>query len=103
MVDDEVQSEKGVARCRNGYDSMRMFPASFARVPQRGRGYIYMRFLLIFQAVRMMSKTCNQLAGLATLPLLNTTWGQAHCGFICTMRHLRSLPRSRASSLEASE
>jgi hypothetical protein len=33
--------------------------------------------LIIFQAVRMMSKTCNQLAGLAILPPLDTTWGRA--------------------------
>ena len=54
-----MQSEKCVARCRNEYDAMRMIPASFARVPQRSTGHIYMRLLIIFQAVRMMSKTCN--------------------------------------------
>ena len=40
---------------------MRLIPASFTRVPQRDTGPIYMRFLMIFLAVRMMSKTGNQL------------------------------------------
>ncbi len=40
---------------------MRMFPARCARVSQRSTGHISMCFLIIFQAVRMMSKTCNQL------------------------------------------
>ena len=60
-VDDEGPSEQCVARCRNAYDAMRLIPASFARVPQRDTGPIYMRFLKIFLAVRMMSKTGNQL------------------------------------------
>ena len=42
---------------------MRMVTASFARVLQRCTGHLCMRFRLIFQDVRTISKTCNQLYG----------------------------------------
>ena len=56
-----VQSEKYVARYGSKYDEMRMITASFVRMLQRCTGSLCMHFLLIFQEVRSMSKTCNQL------------------------------------------
>src|SRR5258706_6271522 len=38
-----------------------MITACFARAPQRGTSRIYMHFLLLFQEVRSISKTRNQL------------------------------------------
>src|SRR6266581_1126845 len=54
-----VQSEKCVARWGSEYDEMCMIIASFARVLQRCTGHLYMRFLLTFQEVRTIRKTCN--------------------------------------------
>jgi hypothetical protein len=56
-----VQPEKCVARCGSAYDEMRVITANVSRMLQRGTGYICIRFLLTFQAVRTSSKTCNQL------------------------------------------
>ena len=41
---------------------MRLITACFARVPQRWTSRIYIHFLLMFQEVRLISKTRNQLA-----------------------------------------
>jgi hypothetical protein len=56
-----VQSEKCVARCDSKYDEMRMITVCFVRVLQRCTGSQYLHFLLIFQEVSPVSKTCNQL------------------------------------------
>ena len=40
---------------------MRLITACFARVPQRWTSRIYIHFLLMFQEVRLISKTRNQL------------------------------------------
>jgi hypothetical protein len=40
---------------------MRMITASFARVIERCTGHLCMQFLLIFQQVGAISKTCNQI------------------------------------------
>ena len=50
-----------MARSGSKYDDIRMIPARFAYVPQRSTYYLDMRFLLIFQEVEPISKTCNQL------------------------------------------
>src|SRR2546427_2516692 len=56
-----LQSEKYVARCGSKYDEMCMITASFVRMLQRCTGSLCMHFLLIFQEVRSVSKTRNQL------------------------------------------
>ena len=56
-----VQSEKCVARCDSKYDEMRLITVCFVRVLQRCTGSQYLHFLLIFQEVSPVSKTCNQL------------------------------------------
>ena len=43
------------------YDDVRMIPASFARVLQRGIGYLCIQFCLIFQEISRVGKTRNQL------------------------------------------
>jgi hypothetical protein len=40
---------------------MRLLTACFARIPQRWTSRIYIHFLLMFQEVRLISKTRNQL------------------------------------------
>src|SRR5262249_32560221 len=66
-------SEKCVARCGGEYDDMRMIPASFARVRQQCTDHLCMCFLITFQEVRLMSKTCNQLIQLRHLIRRATT------------------------------
>jgi hypothetical protein len=47
---------------------MGIIPARFTRVRQRWAGYLCMHFLLIFQEVGQVSKTCNQLKGKSNCP-----------------------------------
>src|SRR5216683_1181359 len=63
-----MPSEKYAARRGSVEDGMRMITAWFARAPQGCTSRIYMHFLLIFQKVRPISKTRNQLYSLQ-LPL----------------------------------
>ena len=56
-----MPSEKGVARSSREDDAMRMIPARFIREIQRRTRGIDMHFLLIFQELGPISKTCNQL------------------------------------------
>jgi hypothetical protein len=48
---------------------MRMIITCFARVPQRCTSRLYMHFLLIFQELRPISKTRNQLFDINDWPL----------------------------------
>src|SRR5712691_11499564 len=57
-----MPSEKYAARRGSVEDGMRMITACFARAPQRCTSRTYMHFLLMFQEVRPISKTRNQLA-----------------------------------------
>ena len=50
-------------------DGMRMIITCFARVPQRCTSRLYMHFLLIFQELRPISKTRNQLFDINDWPL----------------------------------
>src|SRR4030095_2551325 len=54
-------SEKYAARCGSMWDEMRMRTACFARAPQRCTSRLSKHFLLTFQEVTPLSKTCNQL------------------------------------------
>src|SRR5712691_499885 len=56
-----MPSEKYAARRGSVEDGMRMITACFARAPQRCTSRTYMHFLLMFQEVRPISKTRNQL------------------------------------------
>src|SRR2546425_991613 len=57
-----MSSEK-YAACRGSVeDGMHMITACFARAPQRSTSRTYMYFLLIFQEVRPIRKTRNQLS-----------------------------------------
>src|SRR5712692_6363510 len=56
-----MPSEKHAARRGSVEDGMRMITACFARASQRCTSRTYMHFLLIFQEVRPISKTRNQL------------------------------------------
>ena len=42
------------------YDDVRMLPARFARVLQRGMCHLYIQFCLIFQEVSRVGKARNQ-------------------------------------------
>src|SRR4029453_8044271 len=44
-----VPSEKCVARWGSEYDEIRMIPSSFARVPERCTGHLYMHFSRCFK------------------------------------------------------
>ena len=54
-------SEQCVAPSGSEYDTMRVIPARFACVRQRSICSLEMHFLLKFQEVEPISKTCNQL------------------------------------------
>src|SRR2546425_16113 len=56
-----MASEKYAARRGSVEDGMRLITACCARVPQRWTSRIYIHFLLMFQEVRLISKTRNQL------------------------------------------
>src|SRR5713101_4987706 len=56
-----MPSEKCAARRASVEDGRRMVTACFARALQRGTSRTYMHFLLMFQEVRLISKTRNQL------------------------------------------
>src|SRR2546425_12753706 len=56
-----LPSEKCVARCGSEYDEIRMSTVRFARVLERCTGHLRRHFLLTFQDVRLVRKTCNQL------------------------------------------
>jgi hypothetical protein len=57
-----MPSEKYAARRGRVEEGRRMIPACFARVSQRWTSRTYVHFLLIFQPVRTISKTRNQLS-----------------------------------------
>jgi hypothetical protein len=56
-----LQSENDVARGGSEDDNMGMIAARFTHVLQRGADSLCMHFLLIFQWVAQISKTCNRL------------------------------------------
>src|SRR5215831_11172063 len=56
-----MPSEKYAARRGSVEDGMRMITACFARAPQRCTSRTYVHFLLMFQEVRLVRKTRNQL------------------------------------------
>src|SRR6266446_5944524 len=56
-----MPSEKYATRRGSVEDGRRMITACFARAPQRCTSRIYMHFLLMFQEVRPIRKTRNQL------------------------------------------
>src|SRR6266702_2830766 len=56
-----MPSEKDAARRGSVEDGRRMITACFARASQRCTSRTYLHFLLIFQEVRPISKTRNQL------------------------------------------
>jgi len=62
-----LPSEKCVARCGSEYDEIRMSTVRFARVLERCTGHLYRHFLLTFQEVRLVRKTCNQLTQSPTM------------------------------------
>jgi hypothetical protein len=66
-----VPSEKSVARSGSEADAMRMISTCFARVLQRNTCSLDMHFLLIFQEVVSISKTCNQLPAKSPLSTPN--------------------------------
>ncbi len=71
-----MPSEKSVARSGSEADAMRMISTCFARVLQRNTCSLDMHFLLIFQEVVSISKTCNQLAIMALM------YGTCHSLFL---------------------
>jgi len=54
---------------------MRLITACCARVPQRWTSRIYIHFLLMFQEVRLISKTRNQLRGISQQRATTLTTG----------------------------
>src|SRR5262249_11552083 len=56
-----MPSEKYVARRGSREDGIRMITACCARAPQRCTSRTYMHFLLMFQEVRLIRKTRNQI------------------------------------------
>jgi hypothetical protein len=56
-----VPSEKSVVPCRSKNDEMPMITACFARVIKWCTGHQETHFLIIFQCVDELGKTCNQL------------------------------------------
>src|SRR6266487_6182545 len=56
-----MSSEKYAARRGSVEEGMHMITACFARAPQRSTSRTYMHFLLMFQKVRPIIKTRNQL------------------------------------------
>src|SRR5712691_8474821 len=78
-----MPSEKYTARRGSVEDGMRMITTCFARAPQRCTSRPYMHFLLMFQEVRPISKTRNQLL--------------VSCCVLCTLTH-RPAARAPGSS-----
>src|SRR6266852_5960187 len=71
-----MPSEKYAARRGSVEDGRRMITACFARVPQRCTSRTYMHFLLMFQEVRPISKTRNQLNTCVQEPM-NHCWSHS--------------------------
>jgi hypothetical protein len=62
-----IPSEKYAVRRGSAEEGMRMITACFARAPRRCVSRPYMHFLLMFQEVRPISKTRNQLWGICPI------------------------------------
>ena len=69
-----------MARSGSKYHDRRMIPARFAYVSQRSTCYLHMRFLLIFQEVESISKTCNPLNTMEGFWSLLQSWLHPHRG-----------------------
>jgi hypothetical protein len=86
-----VPSEKSVVPCRSKNDEMPMITARFARVIQWCTGHQETHFLIIFQCVDELGKTCNQLDD-------NGDWRRRpHCGRIVLLPG-RLIPPQRGAT-----